>query len=447
MLFNGFSFFLLFFFITFNFLGVLLEVEFFVISRILILLLFFYLLQIPCRYPGSCVLYHFSDAQSLSCFALSPSCSLAFSWKLRSLSFLGCSIFLLFFLSTSCSLRSPGSCVFCHFSDSHTFSCFSLSPSCSYAFSCNLRFMSLSAFSFALLFFFISFIFVGVFLEVAFLVISRIFFFYLLFFFISIMFLSVLLEVAFYVIFRILIRSPVFLYLLHVPWRFPGICVLCPFSVSQSLSSFYLSPTCSLAFSWKLRSLSFLGCAIFLLFFYLLHVPCVLLEVAFFVIFRILKLSPVFLYLLHVHMRSPVICVLCHRPHSHSLSCFSLSPSYSLAFFWKLRFWLFLGFFFLPPVFLYLHHVPKRSPGSCVLCHFSDSHSLSCFSLSASCSLAFSWNLRSLSFLGFPVALQLVFIYLPHVHWHSPGSWVLFLSDSHFLSYFSLYPFCSLGFF
>ena len=80
------------------------------------------------------------------------------------------------------------------------------------------------------------------------------FFFYLLFFFISIMFLSVLLEVAFYVIFRILIRSPVFLYLLHVPWRFPGICVLCPFSVSQSLSSFYLSPTCSLAFSWKLGS-------------------------------------------------------------------------------------------------------------------------------------------------------------------------------------------------
>ena len=233
--------------------------------------------------------------------------------------------------------------------------------------------------------------------------------FFLLFFFITLNFLGVLLEVEFFVISRILILL-LFFYLLQIPCRYPGSCVLYHFSDAQSLSCFALSPSCSLAFSWKLRSLSFLGCSIFLLFFYLLHVPCVLLEVAFFVIFRILKLSPVFLYLLHVPMRSPVICVLCQCLHSHSLSCFSLSPSFSLAFFWKLRFWLFLGFFFLPPVFLYLHHVPKRSPGSCVLCHFSDSHSLCCFSLSASCSLAFSWNLSSLSFLGFPVALQFLFI-------------------------------------
>ena len=109
-------------------------------------------------------------------------------------------------------------------------------------------------------------------------------------------------------------------------------------------------------------------------------------------------------------MRSPVICVLCHCLHSHSLSCFSLSPSFSLAFFWKLRFWLFLGFFFLPPVFLYLHHVPKRSPGSCVLCHFSDSYSFSCFSLPPSSSLAFCWKSHSLSFFRFSIFLQFSFV-------------------------------------
>ena len=251
LLFKRFSFFLLFFFITFNFLGVLLEVEFFVISRILILLLFFYLFQIPCRYPGSCVLYHFSDAQSLSCFALSPSCSLAFSWKLRSLSILGCSIFLLFFYL----LHVP--CVLLEVAFFVIFRILKLSPFFLYllhAFSCNLRSMSLSAFSFALLFFFISFIFVGVFLEVAFLVISRIFF-----------------------------LPPVFLYLHHVPRRSPGSCVLCHFSDSHSLSCFSLSASCSLAFSWNLRSLSFLGFPVALQFLFISHMfNGILLEVGFF---------------------------------------------------------------------------------------------------------------------------------------------------------------------
>ena len=191
LLFNGFSFFLLFFFITFNFLGVLLEVAFFVISRILNLSpVFLCLLQIPRRFPGAGFLCHFLDSHFFSSFSVSSSSSLAFSWKLCSFLFIGFSFFLLFFLI---SIRFLGVLLevefFVIFSDSQTFSCFSLSPSCSYAFSCNLRSMLLSAFSFALLFFFISFIFVGVLLEVAFLVISRIFF-YRLFFFMSFMFLA-----------------------------------------------------------------------------------------------------------------------------------------------------------------------------------------------------------------------------------------------------------------
>ena len=80
-------------------------------------------------------------------------------------------------------------------------------------------------------------------------------------------------------------------------------------------------------------------------------------------------------------MRSPGSCVLCNFSDSHSVSFFSLSPSSSLAFCWKLSFLSFLGFSFAL-LFFFI-----------------------CF-----CSLAFSWNLRSLSFFGFPVALQFLFI-------------------------------------
>ena len=202
-LFNGFSFFLLFFVVSFMFFGVLQEVEFFVIYRILILSpVFLYLLQVPWRFAESSVLCHFSDSQSFF-FFLSPSSSLALSTKLRSLSLLGFSFFLLFFFI---SFKFLGVLL-------------KLSP------------LSFLGFSFALLFFFISFMFLCVLLEVALYVIFGLSF-SLLFFSISFNFLGVLLEVQFFVLSRILIRSPVFLYLLHVPWRFPGICVLCPFSDS-----------------------------------------------------------------------------------------------------------------------------------------------------------------------------------------------------------------------
>ena len=163
------------------------------------------------------------------------------------------------------------------------------------------------------------------------------------------MFFGVFLEGEFFFIYRILILSPVF----------------------------SLSPSGSFAFYWKLSSLSFLGFSIFPLFFYLLHVPYVLLEVVFFVISRILKLSPVFLYLLPVPMRSPVICVLCHCPDSHSLSCFSISPSCSLAFSWKFSCFLFNRFSFFLLFLLY----PCRFFEIRVLCYLTDSHSFSCFSL------------------------------------------------------------------
>ena len=120
------------------------------------------------------------------------------------------------------------------------------------------------------------------------------------------MFLSVLLEVAFYVIFRILILSPVFLYLLQVPWRFAGSRILCHFSDSQYFSSFHLSPSSSLAFCWKFSSFSFLGFSFFLLFFFICFMFLdVFLEFAFFVLSRIPSRSPVFIYLPHVHWHSP----------------------------------------------------------------------------------------------------------------------------------------------
>ena len=250
-----------------------------------------------------------------------------------------------------------------------------------------------------------------------------------------------------------------------------------------------MSPSYSLAFSWKFRSWLFLGFFVYLLFFYDLHVPCVLLEVAFFVIFRILKFSPDFLYLLQVPKRSPGSCVLCRFSDSHSFSCFSLSPSSSLAFCWeshslsflgfsifllffisfmflafswKLRSWLCLGFFVyllffydlhvpcvllevaffvifrilkFSPDFLYLLQVPKRSPGSCVLCRFSDSHSFSCFSLSPSSSLAFCWESYSLSFLGFSIFL-LFFISFMFLAFSWKLRFLSFLGFSNYLLFF-----------
>ena len=212
LLFTGFSFFLLFFFIFFKFLGVLLKVQFFVISRILnlssvffisfkflgvihevaffvtsrILILspvFLYLLQVPRRFAKSSVLCRFSGSHLLSYFSLSPSCFYAFSWKLRSMSF----------------------------SDSHSLSCFSLSPSISLAFCWKFSSLSFLEFSFALLFFFICFMFLGVFLEFAFFVLSR-----------------------------IPSRSPVFIYLPHVHWHSPGSWVLFYFSDSHFFSYFSL---------------------------------------------------------------------------------------------------------------------------------------------------------------------------------------------------------------
>ena len=309
-------------------------------------------------------------------------------------------------------------------------------------------------------------------------------------FFISFKFLGVILEVAFFVTSLILILSTVFLYLVRIPWRFAESSVLCRFSDSHSLSYFSLSPSCPLAF---------------------------FVELHFFFTFRILVRSPVFICILHVRwrspgscvlgffsdflsiscfslcpscsLRSPRSCVLCHFSDSHSISCFSLPPSSSLAFCWKshslsfFRFSIFLQFSFVSvnfvisrifkiyPVFLYLLHVPKRSPGSCVLCHFSDSYSFSCFSLPPSSSLAFCWKSHSLSFFRFSIFLQFsfvsvkffdillevqlfilprilirshVFLYLLHVPWRFPGICVLCpFSDSQSLSSFYLSPSCS----
>ena len=321
------------FFISFKFLGVILEVAFFIISRMInrspVLL---YLLHVPWRFPGSCVLYHFSDAQSLSCFSV----SFKFLGVILEVAFfiisrmLNCSPILLYLLHVP--WRFPGSS-FCIIS----------------------RMLNRSPV------FFISFMFLGVFLEVAFCIISR-----------MLNRSSIFLSPSSSLALSWKLRSLSFLgcsiallffYLLQVPWRYPGSCVLYHFSDAQSLSCFFislmflgvflevafciisrmlnrssifLSPSSSLALSWKLRSLSFLGCSIALLFFYLLQVPwrfpgsCVLyhfsdaqslfyffisfkflgviLEVAFFIISRMLNRSPIF-----------------------------LSPSCSLAFSWKLR--------------------------------------------------------------------------------------------------------------
>ena len=106
--------------------------------------------------------------------------------------------------------------------------------------------------------------------------------------------------------FRILIFSPVFLYLLQVPWRFAGSRILCHFSDSQYFSSFHLSPSSSLAFCWKFSSLSFLGFSFALMFFFMCFMFLgVFLEFAFFVLSRIPSRSPVFIYLPHVYWHSP----------------------------------------------------------------------------------------------------------------------------------------------